>query len=747
MSGASTPGRLARAVVILVGIATLVGAMLLGSAGLATPAAHAQPSTSSPQPTEGIETIRIDDRDYPRLTLADGRRWYLAPNCPWPSDKVPSDSVCGGNQVILRDATDLKCTFVLSYRPELMPQRATWRFCLSHPPLSPADQWNEERNEVRIAQLRNYVGSCIGTEQGCMEIGWWPRAADGVIDCDRIPLDKLGGALAAASRNGADFPVVVKTCRVLNAYMSNAGFAAGTTAADLNLAGKTVADGVPIGTSTAPTDTVVDWDKIGDSVGDLCSIPNLIVTMGALCGAQTAVDLWGAMDCAVQFDKCLAEAGARAMLTGLELTLGALKNPTSVDLANPELRSIFGAVGTISLYLILALFLINALVAVIRMRPREIAESGLGVVQWAFALGVGLTLVALAITISDGVADWFAGETAQTADAVYARFFVLMATLATSQPTANGWLLVALVFLFGALAAGVAFLLLMFRQGAIVLAVCLLILQMAGSAGTEATRRWSRKGRSVLWAAITAKPVSVVVFRLGEFWIGQGRGLADLVIGVGTLGIAAFAPFVVIKFFSLDGEGGSSRGSATMTAAMLLTSVATRQSTGSDTLRANAPAAATSGSTGSGGGPMPAGSTGGGPGGGGPNGPSTAGSGQQRQPDPAGAGQQSNQGGQANQAGQGQQQQQGGSSAGGGGSRSALTGMALAATAAALGGQGAMDGVATAGGATDSPYPDQLPYLPPSNTGGGATGPAPAAQPVNTPSGRPLGPTASGGRW
>ncbi|MEU7524718.1 hypothetical protein AB0A74_03200 [Saccharothrix sp. NPDC042600] len=671
-----------------------------------------------PQVSDGIEMVRIGDRDYPRLRVSDGRWWYVAPSCPWPSPQVPGDAVCGGEQVVLRDDHDLRCTFVHSYRAELTPPRATWRFCLTRPPLSPAYLWTEEQNSNRINQLRNAVGSCPDADTGCMPMQRWPRAAEGTIDCAAVPRDQLGESLAAAS--STDPAVVDRVCAVLNAYLTGRSFPTGMTAAELNLAGRAVADGVPMGTSTAPGDTVVDWGKVGDSLEALCATQGHLPSLGALCGGKSVVEaglkLWGVMDCATEFDKCLAEAAARAMLTGLELTLGALRQPTGVDFDEPGLRSILGALGTVSAYLVLLFLLVNAVVAAVRMRTRELAEGGLGVVRWAFGLGVGLTLVSLAIFVSDRVADWFADETAGTSEAVYVRFFVLMHQLVRSDQITQttGWLLVMVVFLVGAVAAGVAYLLLVFRKGAIVLAVAVLVLQLAGGAGPRALRKWPRKGLSVLWACVIAKPLTVVVFRLGESWIGAGRGLGDLLIGVGTLGVAAFAPFVVVKWFPLDGDVlGAGRGSMAMSSATVLAMLATRTSSAvpsraegtapSGDIPANRSATTVL-----------------------PSQPASANSGSappQRRADDVPAGQ-------VESVRRDEDER-----------RSGLANAAIAGVVVAVGGQVAMDGV-TSGGAIDSPYPDQLPYLPyPSHTSArhGDHQPAPPQ--------RRLGPAENQGRW
>ncbi|MFI9811463.1 hypothetical protein [Saccharothrix variisporea] len=691
---------------------------LLMTLALASPA-YARPER--PQASDGIEMVRIGDRDYPRLRVSDGRWWYLAPSCPWIPSQVPPDSVCGGEQVILRDDTDLRCTFVMTYRAEVTPARAIWRFCLSRPPLSPAYLWTEEQNTNRINQLRNAVGSCPDAATGCLPMQRWPRAADGSIDCATIPRDQLGESLAAASANGTDATVIGKVCAVLNAYITGRSFPAGTTAADLNLAGRAVADGVPMGSSTAPIDTVTDWGLVGDSLDALCATQAQLPSLTLVCGGKNVVEagakLWGVMDCASEFDKCLAEAAARAMLTGLELTLGALRQPTSVNFDEPGLRSVLGALGTVSAYLVLLFLLINAVIAVVRMRTRELAESGLGVVRWAFGLGVGLTLVSLAVFVSDRVADWFADETAGTSQAVYVRFFALMHQLVLSDQVSQsqGWLLLMLVFLLGAVAAGVAYLLLVFRKGAIVLAVAVLVLQLAGGAGPGALRKWPRKGLSVLWACVIAKPVTVIVFRLGESWIGAGRGLGDLLIGVGTLGVAAFAPFVVVKWFPLDSDVlGASRGSMAMSSATVLAMLATRTSSSTSRTGQSTPKADRQATTATMLPPHPA-----------PHGVVASGPMPQRRGDDVPVPPEPHRAESTRRDEDGR--------------RSGLAKAAIAGVVVAVAGQVAMDGVIS-GGATDSPYPDQLPYLPyPSHT--------PTRHGDQHQQQRRLGPAENQGRW
>ncbi|GAA3848870.1 hypothetical protein GCM10022243_13630 [Saccharothrix violaceirubra] len=599
---------------------------------------------AAPQPSEGIELVRVGDRDHPRVRLADGRWWYVAPGCPWPSSEIPRDAVCGGDQVLLRDDADLRCTFVVTHRAEVTPSRVTWRFCLSRPPLSPEFHWSEEQNRARIAQLRTAIGACVGTEQVCLPMQWWPRRSDGGIDCGRIPADRLGDALAVVPHR------VGMVCAVLDSYLLERPLPA-VTAADLNLVGRAVADGVPVGGGTAAT---VGGGVLGDSLDAACSIPALVATLGGLCVGAVAVEagasLWGVMDCGREFDKCLAEAAARSMLAGLDLTLGALRNPTPVKFDDPGLRTVLGAAGTVSAYLLLALLLVNAVIAVVRMRLRELAESGIGLVRWAFGLGAGLAVVASAVFVSDRVADWLAGSTAGTAEAVYARFFGLMRVLAAGGPDVqfHGWLLVMVVFLLGAFCAGVAYLLLVFRSGAIVLAVTLLVLQLAGGAGPAVTRSWTRKGLSVLWACVVAKPVSVLVFRLGETWIGEGRGVGDLLVGVGMLGVASLAPFVVVKWFPLDGgRGGSGRGSVPMVVSSGLAMAGSWAAPRSASVPDRAPAVSVR--------PLPA--------------------------------------------------------------------VAAVGALAAMAVQSTVDGVVS-GGADESPFPDQVPWVPP-----------------------PVGPTSGGGRW
>ncbi|PRZ34811.1 hypothetical protein CLV47_12343 [Antricoccus suffuscus] len=255
-----------------------------------------------------------------------------------------------------------------------------------------------------------------------------------------------------------------------------------------------------------------------------------------------------------QGDTCIANWTAKAFVASLELIPKAAEASSFsvADLTNSALTPLWSQLLTLAFYLVMILFLGSVILSAIRLRLGDILISFVGLLKFAVFAALGLTAVAVLIEVTDAISDFIAGG--QGTAAVMTQFKNMMIEKLTGAGQISGVLLVAIFAVFGTIAAVIIWVQFFFRNVWILLAITVIILQAAGLAGWEATRKWTPRALNALWLVLLVKPMTVLVFAVSMNLIGNGDGLSDFIGGVVVLIMAAVLPPGLVKLFSLVGS-------------------------------------------------------------------------------------------------------------------------------------------------------------------------------------------------
>lgn len=234
-------------------------------------------------------------------------------------------------------------------------------------------------------------------------------------------------------------------------------------------------------------------------------------------------------------------------------------------MTSPDYQKLFNTIAGIAAWLLILLFLIAAVLALIRLRPGEALVSFVGLIRFGFTIGAGGALLTMMVQVRDAVSNTLAGTggagtiigSSDITDRIHAfRSGALTALSAlASAPSFGGGILIALVNIVGMIAGFVTWMVLEVSNQWIPLSVAILLLQTAGMAGPDQTRKWVSKGITGLWILLLAKPMVILVFRVGQAGLANATGLAGYLIAIVTLLACAIAPFVMWRLFPV-GDGG-----------------------------------------------------------------------------------------------------------------------------------------------------------------------------------------------
>lgn len=217
---------------------------------------------------------------------------------------------------------------------------------------------------------------------------------------------------------------------------------------------------------------------------------------------------------------------------------------------------------TVAMLLMLPLLLLSVIHALVRQSVEQVVRVVIVYVP-AAAIGtfLALTVVDQLLVITDDVAAWTAQSFGADMDSFAAN---VTDGLADSTRNATGVALPGFAALLGALviafASFVIWVLLVLRQAAIYVAVLFLPLGFAALVW-PATAHWLRRLVEGLVALILAKFVIVAVMSLGGSALASiaTEGFGAVVSGGSMLLLAAFAPFVLLRFIPVFDTGVTSQ--------------------------------------------------------------------------------------------------------------------------------------------------------------------------------------------
>ena len=256
-----------------------------------------------------------------------------------------------------------------------------------------------------------------------------------------------------------------------------------------------------------------------------------------------------------------------------DLALTALDATTAIDLSAAWFRSNLALMATITLPVLVGLFVAQVVSSVLRREPGGLARAVLGVAKATLGAALAIAGTQLALSVVDGLCHAIASASGTTVGAAGARFFRFAGLATATSP--------ALQILLGTVLS-VGFLLLwgvlLFRKAALVLVAVFAPVAFAGAAWDQ-TRVWTRRWLEVVAALVFSKLVIVVAFVVGASAFGGAGGtgaagaptapgteLSDALAGALLLAIAVFAPWLTWRFVHWSGMEAAGMMHATVAA-------------------------------------------------------------------------------------------------------------------------------------------------------------------------------------
>jgi hypothetical protein len=234
-------------------------------------------------------------------------------------------------------------------------------------------------------------------------------------------------------------------------------------------------------------------------------------------------------------------SGAASLVGVLGKVLSASTEPV---LTGSAFRSEFDVMAVLSAGVALPLLAVGAIQAIIRQEPGVLLRSAL--VRLPLALlftGVSVQLVALGLAATDQAS---AMVLRAAGDPTHRLLLGLVSGLERTGGLGLAAFGAFLVVLTAAIVAFVLWLVLAVRSAAIAAASLFLPLALVGLAW-PATAHWARRLGETLAALVVSKLVIASVLALAAGLLGSSTGVAGVVEGVALLGVAAFAPFALLK--------------------------------------------------------------------------------------------------------------------------------------------------------------------------------------------------------
>lgn len=224
-------------------------------------------------------------------------------------------------------------------------------------------------------------------------------------------------------------------------------------------------------------------------------------------------------------------------------------------------RSNLDLITTVSLPILVALFILQCISAVIHREPSRLGRALVGAVVGTAGVPFAVAVISSCGAIADDVSLAILGNQA-TADGMKRLIDI---TSLLSAATLGGFVLIAVLLALLALFA--FYFILLLRDVALVAFVVFAPIAMA-SWTWSSTRHWLRRWVEVIGALLFSKIAMAVVFALGLSAAGaadQGNNPANLgtfLAGVLLVAMAAFAPAATFSFIHWAGDQGHAAAQA-----------------------------------------------------------------------------------------------------------------------------------------------------------------------------------------
>lgn len=281
---------------------------------------------------------------------------------------------------------------------------------------------------------------------------------------------------------------------------------------------------------------------------DLCGLPIL----SALC---TARDEATAMIAAAPF-LLIAHAVGEAAGWFIQALWIVFDQTTLVDVTSPGYVAVYNLIFGIGITVALLLFCFQLITAVVRREPGGLTRAGTGLAKSVLGSFVAVSLVALALEITDQLCIGIVQATGNSMASMGDKIIILVTALTALNAGSPAVGAIVTIFLGGlVIAAGaIVWFSLLVRKSLILLAVALAPLALAGSSW-EATKGWASKWLMFVVALIVSKLVLTVILLVAISQISVPialdiQAITDPLAGIVLLAVAAFAPYITYKAIS-----------------------------------------------------------------------------------------------------------------------------------------------------------------------------------------------------
>ena len=227
--------------------------------------------------------------------------------------------------------------------------------------------------------------------------------------------------------------------------------------------------------------------------------------------------------------------------------------------------SLYSAVGSLGVLLLLGLMITSLIISLIRFDFRQFGSTLLGVMMWGLFWSGGATIAVLLLKASDQAARWMSGQPDANGETDLTRagqkFGDWVDYVTNATPTSPvtpaykpGSVTAILICLLLIVAIIIAVVGLLMRNVALLLIILLLPLTLAGGAGPKLTREWFTAAMRMFVALLLAKPLIVIALRLGAVLVtvpDEGEPQAsfvDALLGITIILLAGLLPGVIYRF-------------------------------------------------------------------------------------------------------------------------------------------------------------------------------------------------------
>ncbi len=281
---------------------------------------------------------------------------------------------------------------------------------------------------------------------------------------------------------------------------------------------------------------------------DLCELPIL----SALC---TARDEATAMIAAAPF-LFIAHAVGEAAGWFIQALWIVFDQTTLVDVTSTGYIQVYNLLFGIGITVALLLFCFQLITSVVRREPGGLTRAGIGLAKSVLGSFVAVSLVALALEITDQLCIGIVQATGNSMASMGDKILILVTALTTLNAGSPAVGAIVTIFLGGlVIAAGaIVWFSLLVRKSLILLAVALAPLALAGSSW-EATKGWASKWVMFVVALVVSKLVLTVILLVAISQISVPialdiQAITDPLAGIVLLAVAAFAPYITYKAIS-----------------------------------------------------------------------------------------------------------------------------------------------------------------------------------------------------